>query len=965
MDKKKWNVPEVFKKMVEEVEQKTLVYLVDDATATFTLAWQINFHSSISEHWTFLIDANNGEVLKNINEVCSVGPTTARAEDLHGKTQTINTYDNGSSFWLIDASQEMFDDSSVIPYGEKGAIITYNARFVEFDETVPHHYQSDNNTWADKAAVSAHHHAGICYEYYKETFNRNSINGNGGNIRSIVNLDLEDNAGWNGWGMLYGNGNNLFQRGSLAKALDVAAHEMSHGVIGNSAGLIYSFQSGALNESFADIFGVMVDRADWLIGEDVIQSTVFRAGSMRNLADPNNGLSKGQPGWQPAHMSQYLNYSDDCEDCDNGGVHINSGIPNHAFYLFATNVGKDKAEQVYYAALTQYLTSTSQFIDCRLAVIAAAEQLYGTTVANAAAAAFDAVGILGDAGNTPDQELPSVEGEQYVLTKAIVNGRTVIGELDLQKETYNIKSEHDFRPRISVEETGSFGVFVDEERNAYIIDLTNNNPNSNTELLLAGTERKWHKIAISRDSRRIALIAYPYEPTIIFLNLDEGTTHSFNIYNPSTGTGQINSTPEWLDIIQFDPTSQHIMYDAYNPITTSNGFWDIGIIEVWNNSTNELGSGNVWKPFTNIPAGFSIGNPIFSNTSPNRIAYELLNEKDNRTLVVTQNLSTNKLAVIADLNIPNLSTTARPCFAPDDNFIAYATDSGSDDFYVTFQELEQDHLTPKGTNRGQYFGTDAIWYARGQRDFIRPIAAFSANITKGTAPSTINFFDESENVPLAWEWRFPGGSPSSSKERNPIVTYTTPGVYAVQLTIRNDAGEDTAIQRNYITIEADNPTVSQSITLKQGWNMIASNIMPDNPNILSMIAPIKNEVIQIKNSIGATVIPSSSINNIGNWNPLEGYLIKVSSATTLTIEGTKLAKDTPIPIRQNWQIIPYFEENATNIKTALSTLQGAIILVKDVSGNSFIPDANIDNISQLQPGNGYLLKARRSAILRY
>jgi len=170
---------------------------------------------------------------------------------------------------------------------------------------------------------------------------------------------------------------------------------MGHGVIDNSANLVYEFQSGALNESFADIFGVMVDREDWTLGEDVVNPTVFTSGSLRNLKNPNNNLTPRDvsTGWQPKHMSEYLELP---IGADNGGVHINSGIPNHAFYLFATTdgIGKERAEQVYYKALTShFLMANSEFIDCRNAIIIAAQQLYGTSAANAAAAAFDQVGI--------------------------------------------------------------------------------------------------------------------------------------------------------------------------------------------------------------------------------------------------------------------------------------------------------------------------------------------------------------------------------------------------------------------------------------------------------------------------------------------------------------------------------------------------------------------------------------------
>jgi len=136
----------------------------------------------------------------------------------------------------------------------------------------------------------------------------------------------------------------------LAGALDVAGHKMTHGVIENTARLEYRNQSGAMNESFADIFGALIDRDDWTLGEDVVKSNSFPSGALRSLENPNQGGQR-DPGYQPMSMGQYV-YLRDTPSEDNGGVHINSGIPNHAFYLFATAAGmnKDKAEKVYYQA---------------------------------------------------------------------------------------------------------------------------------------------------------------------------------------------------------------------------------------------------------------------------------------------------------------------------------------------------------------------------------------------------------------------------------------------------------------------------------------------------------------------------------------------------------------------------------------------------------------------------------------
>ena len=174
---------------------------------------------------------------------------------------------------------------------------------------------------------------------------RNSLDGEGGNIIGIINMnDSEtggpmDNAYWNGAYMAFGNGNKILK--PLAGALDVIGHELGHGVIDKTAGLVYRDQSGAMNESFADIFGAMIDREDWQIGEDITKPEVFPSGALRDLSNPHNGyISSKEDNWQPAHTSEIYTGEE-----DNGGVHINSGILNFAYYKYATATSKEEAEQ--------------------------------------------------------------------------------------------------------------------------------------------------------------------------------------------------------------------------------------------------------------------------------------------------------------------------------------------------------------------------------------------------------------------------------------------------------------------------------------------------------------------------------------------------------------------------------------------------------------------------------------------
>ncbi|NTU77893.1 MAG: peptidase M4 family protein [Chloroflexales bacterium] len=261
----------------------------------------------------------------------------------------------------------------------------------------------------DPVAQAAHDGAGQVYDYYFNNFKRNSIDGQGMALVSTVNYGSDpqdaENAAWVGeYGqMIYGDGGQIFK--PLPYALDVIGHEFTHGVIESSANLLYEVQPGALNESYADVFGAMIDRENWTLGEDVIKSPPFPVPYLRSLEDPNaNGFYDASDPLagigQPATMDQYANLPNS-RRADNGGVHINSGIPNHAHYLMAQAIGREKTEQVAYRALTQYLSPSSDFVDAANASVRAAQDLFGQGPdAEAVQQAFAQVGIT-TAGATP------------------------------------------------------------------------------------------------------------------------------------------------------------------------------------------------------------------------------------------------------------------------------------------------------------------------------------------------------------------------------------------------------------------------------------------------------------------------------------------------------------------------------------------------------------------------------------
>lgn len=244
---------------------------------------------------------------------------------------------------------------------------------------------------ADPAVNEAYDGAGDTYDMYWNIYQRNSIDGLGMAINSTVHYQKGyDNAFWNGQEMVYGDGDEdlppaerLFNRFTIA--IDVIGHELTHGVTGFTAGLMYVDQPGALNESISDVFGSLVkqyhlgqtaDQADWIIGEGLFTSNVNGVG-IRSMKAPGTAYDDPVLGKdpQPANMQNYVNTTQ-----DNGGVHINSGIPNHAFYVTAVEIGGnawEKAGLIWYRTLKEKLQARASFQDAADLTFAMAGLQYG------------------------------------------------------------------------------------------------------------------------------------------------------------------------------------------------------------------------------------------------------------------------------------------------------------------------------------------------------------------------------------------------------------------------------------------------------------------------------------------------------------------------------------------------------------------------------------------------------------
>ena len=320
-------------------------------------------------------------------------------------SQVISTTLVGSSYALRDSSR----GSGVFTYNLKKGTTLKTTDFTDADNNWT--AAEFNNAAFDNAALDAHWGVSSTYDYFKNTHNRNSYNNAGAALKSYVHYSSAyENAYWSGSEMVYGDGASTF---APLTSLDVTAHELGHGICEYSANLVYSRESGAINEGLSDIWGSVVENAfaptkqNFLIGEDITKISPYY---LRSMSNPKSGLS-AQPdtylgtNWKAATSSCTPTQSND--QC---GVHYNSGVLNHFFYILTqgktgtndkgnsysvTGIGFAKSAKIIYRMETSYLSSNSTYANVLTYAIQSAKDLYGADSLEAIATqnALYAVGL--------------------------------------------------------------------------------------------------------------------------------------------------------------------------------------------------------------------------------------------------------------------------------------------------------------------------------------------------------------------------------------------------------------------------------------------------------------------------------------------------------------------------------------------------------------------------------------------
>ncbi len=394
----------------EQVEREPRLVVDAAASGTARLAWEVLSGGTQADgtpsRLATYVDARTGTVLRTEQQIHTAD---GQGHSLYGGTVPLRTTQSGSSFQLKDPTRgntyttDMNNKSDSMFCQIFGSGCATGTLFTDADNV----WGTGSNSNRQSAAVDAQYGTNLTWDYYKNQHGRNGIFGDGsGSFNRVHYGSGYVNAFWDGTKMTYGDGDGV-NFGPLT-SLDVAGHEMSHGVTENTAGLTYSGESGGLNEATSDIFGTMVefyaanpnDAGDYLIGEEFdLKNHV----GFRRMDNPSSDGSSVNC-WN--------------SNVKNLDVHYSSGVGNHFFYLLSegsgsktiggvahssttcngstvTGIGRDVAARIWYRALAVYMTSSTNYAGARTATLNAAKDLYGQGSAqyNAVATAWSAVSV--------------------------------------------------------------------------------------------------------------------------------------------------------------------------------------------------------------------------------------------------------------------------------------------------------------------------------------------------------------------------------------------------------------------------------------------------------------------------------------------------------------------------------------------------------------------------------------------
>lgn len=620
------------------------------------LTYKLRVAPTLAEAWVYFVNTTDAKIVHRMtdirNEVVRSG-----GFDLNAIYQMFNSWYQDNTYYLVDPTLPSTDIPVDPLYSIKSPGNTYIFSANHGTSILYHLNSSLRDSGWDAAGVSAMAHINATHAYYKNMLDRNGLDDSNKNYMAVVHYGYNyANAFWNGKYIVFGDGDGR-TLSNLAGALDIAAHELQHGITQFTADLVYENQSGALNEAYSDLFAAMVDDDDWTIGEEC---TLAYPGYLRNLGDPALGLKA-----LPTTMSAYKNLPN-TQAGDWGGVHTNMSIASHAGYLMAeglrvkgigTSIGREKTARIWYRALTTYLTAYSQFNDARMATIQSAEDLYGagTTEVAAVQAAWDAVEVYGNEGPSPTPE----------------SGETVAGD-DLMLYLYPIDQTHDkpydpsehYHLYALVDATGGDVQANDKGPLNDTIDVANlprytkpaayTTANGDTLVLYATEDFDLHRVWLYSDgsfgkseemldTKDIFSIALsPDGRYLAYTRPDDGDNHIYvhDFVENRSGAVSIHAEGDdtfdkriYADSMAFDFTGKTLVFDAFNCVSTSdslctdgNGYryWSIGLMTLADDPDDKTAiMGTLSSPFPSQDPNYDVSYPAFAANNSYVLAVDI------------------------------------------------------------------------------------------------------------------------------------------------------------------------------------------------------------------------------------------------------------------------------------------------------------------------------------------------------
>lgn len=666
----------------EEACYETELVIYEDRAGIPRLSWRVDACRGPAGCKRFFIDAKTGLLFHYYRLVYEAAVPGSGTDEQTGARHQFSVWQEGGTYYFIDTSLPLHEKDPSVGMGDfgRGNVAILYLPYGDPTLGIDWLTSSSPDQWP-AAAVSVWYGLKETLSYYERVHGRRGMDGRNKSAVGAINLSGANafySSEYNDF-TFFGIGDG-YQFGPLT-ALDVVAHEFTHGVTNYTARLEYQYQSGALNEAFSDIFAAMVDRDDWLMGEDVVRVPPY---CLRNLEDPHRSL---QP--QPATMDEYqvLPFTE-----DNGGVHINSTIPSHAAYLLARAVGREKAERIFYKVLTEHLTPQSDFWDFCRATVQAAEELFGAQEAEAARNACQGVRITlegGEEGGEEPPPVPPISGGDYVLFFFYELGDDFsfvpyIGVALPDGNAYYLSETpaEETRPAPYHYQGQEYALFVDQDHNLRAANILSEQPE---EWIINSSGEIW------------SIATTPSLERVVYTTIYETDNHLY-LWDPVTNrvdTVEIRFVPPdsavsletlYPDVVSFSPDGQAVFFDCFNRIKfgqTRYEFWTIGKLDLTDKSTRLL------LPIP--PQGYHLGNPAAGQVHPNLVAFDLIHEEQVETRIL--NLSSGQTGLVWRGQVTFEGPSGWPYFNGDDTYL-YLQDL--DEFYSQTMALIRIPLQEQG-----------------------------------------------------------------------------------------------------------------------------------------------------------------------------------------------------------------------------------------------------------------------------